>query len=212
MNRFDGVLGMQVQSLVDVLRKQQELRCREIVSAAEYRATDAVKEARRKLYDRLRQTVAAERQQRRHELLVATSRVESQTRRRAFARYERIIEAAWPRLVETLAGRWKDDEGRQAWCEMVVAEAAGTLAPEGWRIEHPADWPESERDAFALRLAKHAIAASVFVADAGIVAGLRIRAGSACLDATAAGLLAARHDVEALLLAAWEQQAGGTGG
>jgi hypothetical protein len=42
--------------------------------------------------------------------------------------------------------------------------------------------------------------------DAGISAGLRIRLGSACLDATVDGLMADIHAVEGRLLAAWERQ------
>jgi len=205
MNRFDGVLGVQVQSLLDVLRRQQEARCREIVAAAEHKAKEAVQDTRRQLYERLRQTVAGLRQRRRHELLVARSHVESETRRAAFARYERIIEAAWPRLAEALERRWQDDDSRRAWCGMIVSEAAGTLAPEGWQVEHPADWRDADRDALVALLAEKGVAAPAFSTDDDITAGLRIRAGTACLDGTAAGLLAARHDVEALLLASWEQ-------
>jgi hypothetical protein len=54
--------------------------------------------------------------------------------------------------------------------------------------------------------ASRGIAAPAFSVDAGITAGLRIRAGSACLDGTDRGLLASREDVEALLLACWEEQ------
>jgi len=45
------------------------------------------------------------------------------------------------------------------------------------------------------------------VAASDITCGLRISADTACLDGTIDGLLGTRHDVEALLLAAWEQQA-----
>jgi len=42
--------------------------------------------------------------------------------------------------------------------------------------------------------------------DTGIAAGLRVRLGAACLDATLEGLSAKLHAVEARLLAAWERQ------
>jgi len=44
------------------------------------------------------------------------------------------------------------------------------------------------------------------VASEGLGAGLRIRAGDACLDATVAGLLAARERIAAELLAEFERQ------
>jgi hypothetical protein len=48
----------------------------------------------------------------------------------------------------------------------------------------------------------------VLLEDAGIIAGLRVRLGSACLDATIDGLLvlADTRAVEGRLLAAWERR------
>jgi F0F1-type ATP synthase delta subunit len=43
----------------------------------------------------------------------------------------------------------------------------------------------------------------------GLGAGLRIRAGDACIDATVAGLLAARERIASELLAEFERQAAG---
>jgi hypothetical protein len=43
------------------------------------------------------------------------------------------------------------------------------------------------------------------VLDASIGAGIRVRAGAACLDATIAGLLAERGDIEAAFLAQCER-------
>ena len=206
MNRFDGVLGVQARALVDVLRKQQEVRCREIIAAAEQKAEQAVQQAREKLRKRQRDALDEERQRRQHELLVAASRIESHARRRAFARYEQVIGDAWTRLAMALGSRWADSDGRRDWCDMIVAEAAATLGPGEWTVEHPDAWSADDRRAVAAEAAGRGLAAPAFSVDAGITAGLRIRAGSACLDGTDRGLLASREDVEALLLACWEEQ------
>jgi vacuolar-type H+-ATPase subunit E/Vma4 len=208
MNDFDGVLGRQVQSLTEVLRRQQEMRCREIVAAAEHRADQAIRDSRRKLFERQRQAVTIERQRRQHELLIAQSRVESQVRQRAYAEYTQVLDAARPRLVEALDARWADTDGRRNWCEMIVREATATLAPGNWTVEHPTGFSSKDRDTVSAILDACGVNAPTFHADEDISAGLRIRVGSACLDGTAAGLLVDQHAVEALVLACWEAAGG----
>jgi hypothetical protein len=205
MTRFAGVLDHQVQRLRDALRRQQEARCREIVANAERQSKQALRDTQQKLFERRRQALRVERQHRAHELLTAKSRIETQERRRAFARHEKVLQMAWPQLLATLEKRWADAEQRHAWCAMVVSEASGALMGTDWVVEHAGDLAKQDRDAITRHLQ---CASAIFVACDDITSGLRIRAGTACVDGTAEGLLGDRHDVEALLLAAWEQQDG----
>jgi len=207
VNPFAGILRHQVQQIADTLRHQQELRCREIVAAAERKAKQAIRDSRGHLRKRQHQAVREERQRREHELLTAKSRIETANRRRAFARHETVLQSAWPLLLEALAGRWSDAGHRRAWCDMILTEAASTLLASDWVVEHPQNWPEDDRDEFVEGMRKLGLAAPRFVAASDITCGLRVSADTACLDGTIDGLLGTRHDVEALLLAAWEQQA-----
>jgi len=206
MKNFAGVLDHQVQTLKDVLRHQQELRCREIVAAAERDARRAIRDNRDKLHERRLQAVREERRRRQHELQTARSRVETLKRRRAFARHEEVLQSSWPLLIDALQTRWSNPDERLAWCNMIVSEAAATLTGSDWIVEHPQDWTAADRDALVQRLQAFEVAVPEFVACDDIAAGLRIRTGTACLDGTTDGLLGARNDVEALLLAAWEDQ------
>ena len=212
MTRFSGVLDRQVQTLKDALRQQQELRCREIIAGAERDAGQAIRDSRGKLRERQLQAVREERRRREHELLTARSRVETLKRRRAFARHEKILQSAWPLLVDALEERWSDAEQRHAWCDMIVSEAAVTLTGSDWVVEHPPDWTREDRDALVQRMQQLGIAVPKFIACENITTGLRIRTGTACLDGTTDGLLSTRRDVEALLLAAWERQEKGRHG
>ena len=208
MNLFAGVLDHQVRRLRDALRRQQEARCREIVANAERQSKQAIRDSQQKLFERRRQALREERQHRAHELLIAKSRIETQERRRAFAQHEKVLQAAWPRLLATLEKRWADAAQRRAWCAMIVSEASGALMGTDWIVEHPANLAKQDRDTITHHLQQLQCAPATFVACDDIASGLRIRAGSACVDGTAEGLLGNRHDVEALLLAAWEQQDG----
>ena len=205
MTHFAGVLNHQVQTLKDALRRQQELRCREIIAGAERDSEQAIRDSRGKLRERQLKAVREERQRREHELQTARSRVETLKRRRAFARHERILQSAWPLLVQALEERWSNAEQRLAWCDMIVSEAAATLMGSDWVIEHPPDWTREDRDELVQRMQRLGIAVPKFVACANMTSGLRIRTGTACLDGTLDGLLNARRDVEALLLASWER-------
>lgn len=206
MSRMTSLLHEQVKRLDDALRQQQEKRCREVVADAKRSANLAIRDARRRLGERQRRAVREERQRRERELLIAQSRMETLNRRRAFARYEKFLEAAWPILIETMAKRWSDAGQRLAWCNMIVAEAADSLMGSDWVVEHPKNWTKADSSAVARRMRGLALPAPKFVPCNDITSGLRVRVGTACLDGTTGGLLGDRGDVEALLLAAWERQ------
>lgn len=208
MKHFAGVLNHQVQTLKQALHQQQELRCREIVTAAERAARQAIRGSRNKLHERQLQAVREERRRRAQELKTACSRIETRKRRRAFEQHEKVLQALWPLLVTALEERWSNNEQRLAWCKLIVSEAAATLSGKDWLVEHPPDWTAKDRDTLVQSLQPFGIAAPQFAASEDITSGLRIRTGSACLDGTSTGLLTERLDVEGLLLAAWEEQDG----
>jgi vacuolar-type H+-ATPase subunit E/Vma4 len=206
MTQFTGILQRQVQRLEDALRHRQEARCRDIVLGAERKAKQAIRDSRKRLADRQHQAVSEERHRRANELLIARSRIETLKRRRAFTQHEKVLEESWPRLLAALEERWSDADRRRAWCDMIVTEAAASLLASDWVVEHPVDLSKEDRDAITDRVQQLGREPATFVTCDDITSGLRIRAATACVDGTTAGLLRTRHDIEALLLAAWEQQ------
>jgi hypothetical protein len=89
---------------------------------------------------------------------------------------------------------------RRAWIDAVVAAALSVLPHVSWRIAHDPAWPAAEQQDVAGRIASDLGANPSFVADARIVAGLRIAAGGNAIDATLGGLLADRAEVGAKLM------------
>jgi vacuolar-type H+-ATPase subunit E/Vma4 len=206
VTQFAGILHHQLQRLEDALRRRQEERCREIVANAERNAKQAIRDSRRRLAERQRQAVTEERHRRANELLIARSRIETLKRHRAFTQHEEVLGASWPLLTAALEQRWSDADHRRAWCDMIVSEAAASLLASDWVVEHPVDLPGADRDAIEKRLRQLQREPARLVACDDITSGLRIRAATACVDGSTAGLLRTRQDVEALVLAAWEQQ------
>jgi len=208
MNDFRGVLDLQVQSLLDALRMQREVRCREIESAAGRRCRQLLADSRRKLRARLHEAVAEERRRRDAELLQALHRLETEAKRRVQRQYRDLLHDAWPELVGELQRRWSTAAERRAWCEMAIDEARDRLAAERWQLQIPASWRDADTRWLRRAFRARGLPVPALQTDAAIGAGLRIRLGSAVLDATLEGLLARRAAVESRLLAAWERVQG----
>jgi len=206
MNAFEGILDLQVQSVMDALRTQQQRRCREIEIDVSRKAEQLLADSRRRMRERVHKAVVEERQRRETALLDARHRIETAGRRRVQQHYREFLHAAMPLLQDAFEARWRDTGARRAWCEMLIGEAADALPPEAWTVEHPGGWSADDTQWLRQAFGARGLPAPELRQDTGIAAGLRVRLGSACLDATLEGLAAKRHAIEARLLAAWERQ------
>jgi hypothetical protein len=206
MNTFEGILDLQMRSVIDALRAQQQRRCREIEIDVSRKAEQLLADSRRRMRERVHKAVVEERQHRETALLDARHRIETAARRRVQQHYREFLHEAMPLLRDALEKRWSDTEGRQDWCEMVIAEAADVLPPAAWTVEHPDDWSDNDTQWLQQAFAAHGLPKPGLRRDGGIAAGLRVRLDAACLDATLDGLTAKLHVVEARLLAAWERE------
>jgi len=206
MNEFRGILDLQVESVLSALKAQQDLRCREIESATGRRAEQLLSDSRQRMRQRVHKAVVEERRRRETALLDVRHRIETAGRRRVQQRYREFLHEAMPRLREELEKRWRDTGTRRAWCEMLIGEAASGLPRVAWAVEHPAAWSGDDARWLQQAFAARGLPKPELRQDTGIAAGLRVRLGAACLDATLEGLSAKLHAVEARLLAAWERQ------
>ena len=206
MNTFEGILDLQMRSVIDALRAQQQRRCREIEIDVSRKAEQLLADSRRRMRERVHKAVVEERQHRETALLDARHRIETGARRRVQQHYREFLHEAMPLLQDALEKRWRDTEGRQDWCEMVIAEAADVLPPAAWTVEHPDEWSDNDTQWLQQAFAAHGLPKPGLRRDGGIAAGLRVRLDAACLDATLDGLTAKLHVVEARLLAAWERE------
>lgn len=208
MTGFGGVLDLQVRSVLEVLRAQRDRRCREIQHAAARRAEQLLADSRRRMRERVHRAVVEERQRRETALLDARHRIETARRKAVQAHYREFLQEAAPLLLAELEQRWRDAAARRDWCAAAIGEASDRLPGARWAVEHPADWTPDDAQWLAQAFVDSGLPQPESGEDAAISAGLRIRFGGACLDATLEGLLANRPAVEARLLAAWERQQG----
>ena len=193
-------LERRAQALLDLVEGDRSAQCEAILAEAQARAAALVAEARAEARARIREVFVEEPRR-------ARARAKLNTRRRLHdqQRTAALLERGWRRLPDALRGRWQEDGTRRAWIDAVVTAASRMLPRAPWRIAHDPGWPPDERQAVGARIASEFGAAPVFVADAAIVAGLRIAAGGNVIDGTLGGLLADRAEVGAKLLRHLEQ-------
>ena len=205
MKDFEGVLALQVESIIANLCHLQEERSGRMLRQAESQAQELRRAARRKLYSQGREAVRDERRRREKALQMAEHRIRAEAGQRMQVLYADLLRDGWPALVDGLRRRWSDPPARASWCDMVTERALGAFGPSKWTIEHPSDWTDADRELVEQSLASHGVPPPAFQLDESTTAGLRVRHGTACLDGTIDGLLAERARVEARLLAAWER-------
>lgn len=192
-------------SLLAVVAADREARCREILAPAEAQAAARLAEAQAAARRGLRRALVEERRRLHMDLVAARARRDAAQR----ARRQRLALAAadegWALLEPALVRRWRAPETRRRWIAAALAEARRRLPPGGWRLRHGPGLTPEEVAALLRQLAAQGIADARCELDEGIAAGIEVRAGDACLDATVAGLLADRAAVVGRLLHWWQE-------
>jgi vacuolar-type H+-ATPase subunit E/Vma4 len=201
MNEIVGIVRAQLDGLLELLEQSKTRYCETTLEAARSQAADYRKRARRVARERVHRAVSSERERMERELRLAVAGIETEQRRLGRQRDLELIRTGWTALEDALRARWRDDEGRRGWVDAAL-QAAGSLIPgKDWTIEHPADWPEDERDR-ALARAREVFGVKARSASADdLEAGLRIVNGGTVLDMSPPGILAQRRTIEAELLA-----------
>lgn len=190
-----------LEQLLQLVRNHEREECAAILAHAQDEARRIVADAYRETRTRVHGHLLELRHLMRRELSRAQATLETEMRQHQ-SRYDfALLEVGWKQLHAALAQRWLDPVSRSAWVEMLVGQALAYLPKVAWEIAHPADWPDSERDALAQRLEREIQCRPRFAESPDIRAGIRIRSGSAVLDGSLEGLLLDRRAIESRLLA-----------
>lgn len=201
MNKFEGVLGMQVDALMEGIANDLEKRRIEMREKAERDAASLLRRVRARSRSHARNAVADERRQLERALQKARA-AEATTSRQVLQRQEwELIREGTARLRDCLTDRWANAETRAAWIETLLYEAQKVLEPGCWTVEHPEDTGAGELDGVREAVEKIAGETPHMVGEPEVTAGLRIRCGGAALDMSLSGLLARDTKVDGLLLA-----------
>jgi len=186
MNRFEGVLGIQVSSMLDGIDRDLAERKRTTLQETERNAQLLLRLTRRRCRQRGQRAVAEERARMAQALVRTEAALASRRRRRQQAIDAGRLARGLDWLRAALLSRWADPATRQEWLETAVRQAATVLAADGWDVE----FPDGLDEASVLPILETRATGATLVASADVDAGIRIRRGSACLDMTIDGLLA----------------------
>lgn len=209
MNATESLLEAQTLALLRRLAREQDARARRIADDAATQGADIVHKARIEARARVHQAVVEIRREQERALVQRRAALETGTRQRQQAALGDWLERAWQALPATLQSRWDDPAARAQWCaEAMHAASRDLLQHDDMQVEVDPRWL---REVAQLGLGGPAAApAATLVAVDGLGAGLRIRAGHACIDATVPGLLAPRDRLAAELLSEYTRHAGAT--
>jgi hypothetical protein len=190
-----------LEALLTTVARDRDARCQGLREEAERRSRILLAEARTKARQTVGDAVTSERRRDREAYRLMQARIETHHRLQQQRIQKQQLEHAWGRLQAALLARWRAPDSRQVWIEAALKRAGLVLNPDHWTIGHPLDWSPEERSRIHDWLHDRAEVSATFEAEKEIVAGLRVRRDQACFDATLDGLLAARHRIEAQLLA-----------
>lgn len=196
--------------LLNVVDQFRDTKRDQILLDAQTQARDIISQAYKKARARLHVSIMEDREHGFHEMISAEAQLQTQQRQLRQQDDMALLQRVWPMLEQTLGARWRDPAQRGLWIDQVVNEALRVLPPAPWRVAHAADWPSDEQQALAMTIQQRTGHAPQFMTAKDIVAGLRISAESAMLDATLQGLLVNRSAIEALLLAHCHRAQGGS--
>jgi hypothetical protein len=204
----DSIVQAQTDALLRRLSRDQESQCRRTREAAEQQARSIVARAWEEARARLRQAVEEERRAVDKAIADRKAALETVQRHGQQAVLRELMDAAWVELPAVLEAVWNDDERRSRWCAAACDVAARSLHG-GTRfvVDMDAATPQQDMDRVRAALLERAGNEVEVRAVPALGAGLRIRSGRACVDATVPGLLASRERVESELLAELERLA-----
>ncbi len=196
-----STLDTQAQALLQQLTDDRERRCAVLRAAAESQAMQIVRAARNEARNNVHKAVAQERTRMDLGMRQAAARADIEASRRERQKSQELLQQLWASIADALERRWRDPATRRAWIDAVIGQAGALLSGRAWLIEGGSDWTEQERGEFTERARRQGAGTVEWSLHAGVPAGLKIRAGGVCVDATVPGLLAQRNTIEAAFLA-----------
>jgi vacuolar-type H+-ATPase subunit E/Vma4 len=198
-----SILDAQVDALLQRLAADRDRRRAQMQASTDSQGRELERSARREALANVRQAVKRERQHAEDALRQARANAALEVSRRAQHATRALLAAMWEAISGALEKRWADPARRASWLQAAIGQAQAMLTERTWRIEHGEGWSEDERAQLAkLAAGDRGPHREVELAcDPAVRAGIRIRTPGAVLDATAAGLLAARTQIESEFLA-----------
>lgn len=188
------------QALLDLVLADRQARCAAIADDAHERATTLLRQAHAEARTQMRDAFTEERARAAQRLDAARAHLATRRRHAEQQRAAALLAVGLARLPDELRRQWVLPDTRARWIDATLDSALAVLPHTPWRIEHPDDFSQDEREAISARLVSAQQAAPGFAGEARLTAGLRIAANGIVIDASLPGVVADRSAIGARLL------------
>ena len=200
-----SVLDAQVEAMSQRVSQDRDARCAQQRTRAEGQVRDILRSARSEARANVHTAVVRERKLGEQALRQARASALLEERQRAQQQTRALLRQMWAAITGALESRWDDPAHRKAWVRTSIRQAKGLLIGRSWRIEHDASWSQLELAELVQLISGKDEGGLPYEVELAcgqdIRAGIRISTAGACLDATIAGLLASRAEIESEFLA-----------
>lgn len=198
-----SLLDRQVEALLAHIARYREECLGELRAKAHTEAQGLLRAARHEARTAVHNAIVEARGWLEEEARRAQARAELEAAQRAQHHTQSLLDEMWRGIGGALEVRWGDRAARRVWIEAAVHGAAALIGTQAqWHIQHGTGWtPEARAELAALATRETPALRIEWTHDERIAAGLRISAPGVCLDATVAGLLARRDQIESDFLA-----------
>ena len=188
------------EALIEKFQTEASEEAAEILSAAKEQAAAITQQARGKARLKVHEVVEDLRNREEREMAHEAARFETQRRQWHQAGEMKALAEGLTHLDAALTGLWAQKDNRKQWCHNILAIARQHLPAGNWRLEHPADYPQEELVNLTSEIATHTGVEPVSTADDNLQGGLRIYAGTACVDGSIGAMIADRQRTSAKFL------------
>lgn len=187
-------------ALIEKIQTDASEEAATLLAEAKKQADGITREAHRKARLKIHEVVEKLRSREEREMAHEAARFETERRQWRQADEMSALAEGLSHLEAALTGLWDDQNSRKQWCRNVIAVAQQRLPAKEWRLEHPADYPLDELEMLNKTISAHSgIAPECRVGDK-LHAGIRIFAGTACVDGSVEAITSDRKKTSALFL------------
>ncbi|MCD6292902.1 MAG: hypothetical protein J7M09_05535 [Deltaproteobacteria bacterium] len=200
MNMGNSQQHDRAEALIEKIQTDASEQAVKILASVNEQAEAITQEARRKARLKVHEVVEGLRIREEREMSHETARFETERRQWRQTDEMGILAEGLTHLEAALNGLWAEKGTREQWCHNVLAVAQKRLPADNWRLEHPADIPEDELAGLINEISTHTGTSPELSAENTLRAGLRIFAGTACVDGSSAAMTADRQGTSAKFL------------
>ena len=187
------------EALIAKIQKDAREEAGKILAESKEKAEEIAQKARQKARLKVRDVIQKIRARDEREMTRETARFETEQRQWRQRDERRALAEGLAHLEPAMNDLWAMKSSREEWCRNVLSVAAERLPAEGWRLEHPSDFPKDELSQLAHEIEAHTGAAPECLQNDSLL-GVRIYAGTACVDGSIEAMLADEQNTSAKFL------------